>query len=135
MNYDCYLLNHMSCKVLKGSVHLTKLYGTTPNISTIILYMFHQEVFYATHNQSFPSASEERATFWVGFVEHVGDTLTHKLFDAATRKIIYRSAVRPSDDIHPDNSLVPDGGEIPRLPNPLFSFSLGKIKVNLLPRQ
>ena len=36
---------------------------------------------YATHNQSYPSTSEERAARWVGFGEHVGDALTHKLLD------------------------------------------------------
>ena len=56
-----------------------------------------QPVFYATHNQSYPSASEERAARWVGFGEYVGDALTHKLLDDDTKKILYRSAVRELD--------------------------------------
>ena len=40
-----------------------------------------QPVFYATHNQSYPSASEERAARSVGFGEYVGGALTHKLLD------------------------------------------------------
>ena len=49
-------------------------------------------MFYATHNQSYPSSSEERAARWVGFGEHVGDALTHKLLDDDTKKILCRSA-------------------------------------------
>ena len=93
ITYVCYLLNHMSCKALKDSVHLKKLYGVTPDISILLLYTLYQAVFYAAHNQSFPSTTEERAAFWVGFGEHVGDVLTHKLLDADTQKILYRCAV------------------------------------------
>ena len=77
---------------------------------SILLYTFYQPVFYATHNQSYPSASEERAARWVGFGENVGDALTHKLLDDDTKKILYRSAVRPSDSTHPNRRLLPDGG-------------------------
>ena len=44
----------------------------------MLLYTFYQPVFYAAHDQHFPSESEERATFWVGFGEHCGDVMTHK---------------------------------------------------------
>ena len=44
--------------------------------------------------------------------------LTHKLLDDDTKKILYRSAVRPSDSAHP---------------NKLSLSGLGKIIVNLLP--
>ena len=54
---------------------------------------FYQSMFYASHNQSFPSTSEEKHAFWVGFGEHVGDAITHKLLDSSSNKIIYHSAV------------------------------------------
>ena len=60
-----------------------------------LLYTFYQPDFYATHDQYFPSDSEDRAGFWVGFAEHCGDSLTHMVLDAVTNKIIYRSALRP----------------------------------------
>ena len=71
---------------------------------------------YATHNQSYPSVSEERAVHWVGFGEHVGDALTHKLLDDDTKKILFRSAVRPSDSAPPNKRLVPDGGKSSKTP-------------------
>ena len=89
----CYILNHISCKSLKGQFPLTKLYGITPGISSIMMYTFYQSVYYACHNQSFPSTSEEKHAFWVGFGEHVVDTITHKLLDYSSNKILYNSTV------------------------------------------
>ena len=40
MSYACYILNHLSCKSLKGQLPLTKLYGITPDISIIKMYTF-----------------------------------------------------------------------------------------------
>ena len=92
---ECYLLNHISCEGLDGKIPLFALTGITPDISIILLFTFYQPVFYATYDQKFPSEREERAGYWVGFGEHCGDAMTHKLLDHDTQKIIYRSAVRP----------------------------------------
>ena len=102
----------------------------SPDISILLLYTVYQRLFYATHNQSYPSASEKRAARWVGFGEHVGDALTHKLLDDDTKKILYRSAVRPSESAHPNKHLE---GRAPRPPNQLSLLGLGKMIVNLLP--
>ena len=64
------ILNHLSCKAFAGNVPLGMLYGVSPDTSIILLYTFYQPLFYANHNQSYPSASEERAASWVGFGEH-----------------------------------------------------------------
>ena len=88
MSYTCYILNHLSCKSLKGQIPLTKLYGVIPDISLLMMYTFYQPVYYASHKQSFPSTSEEKHAFWVGFGEHVGNAITHKLLDFSSNKII-----------------------------------------------
>ena len=111
MSYACYVLNHLSCKSLQGQIPLTRLYGATPGISILVMYTFYQPVNYASHNQSFPSTSEEKHAFWVGFGEHVGDAITHKLLDSSSNKIIYQSAVHPADNLHPNKHLLPDLGE------------------------
>ena len=72
----CYILNHSACGALNGSIPLLVLYGIPPDISIMLFYTFYQPVLYATHDQHFPSESEERAACWVGFVEHCGDTMT-----------------------------------------------------------
>ena len=83
MSYTCYILSHLSCKSPKEQIPLTKLYGMTPVISIIMMYTFYQSVYYASHSQSFPSTSEEKHGFWVGFGEHSGDAITHKLLDSS----------------------------------------------------
>ena len=85
MIYVCYILNHIACGAL--NVALLVLYRVTPDISIMLLYTFYRPVFYATHGQHFPSESEERAAFWVGFGEHCGDAMTHKLLDKITQKL------------------------------------------------
>ena len=72
--YVCYILNHIACGTLNGSIPLLVLYGITPDISIMILFTFYQPVFYATHNQHFPSESKEWAEFLGrNFGEHCGD--------------------------------------------------------------
>ena len=130
MIHASYSLNHLSCEALAGNVPLEMLYGVSPDISINLLYSFYQPVFYATHNQSYPSASEERAARWVGFGEHIGDALTHKLLDDDTKKILYR---------YPQILPIPTSiwylmeGRAPRPPNQLSLSGLGKMIVNLLP--
>ena len=81
----CYLLNHIACTALDGKIPLLALTGITPDISIILLFTFYQPVFYATYDQHFPSESEERAGYWVGFGEHCGDAMTHKILDQDTQ--------------------------------------------------
>ena len=110
--YLCYLLNHIACTALDGKIPLLALTGITPDISIILLFTFYQPVFYATYDQHFPSESEERTCYWVGFGEHCGDATTHKILDHDTQKIIYRSAVRPKKSSTPNHRLTPHGGEV-----------------------
>ena len=83
--YVCYLLNHIACTALDGKIPLFALTGITPDISIILPFTFYQPVFYATYDQHFPSESEERADYWVGFGEHCGDAMTHKILDHDTQ--------------------------------------------------
>ena len=110
--YVCYLLNHIACTALDGKIPLLALTGITPDIAIILLFTFYQPVFYATCDQNFPSESEERAGYWVGFGEHCGDAMTHKILDHDTQKIIYRSAVRPKKSSTPNHRLAPHGGKV-----------------------
>ena len=119
MSYVCYLLNHISCKSLNGQIPLTKLYGVTPDISIIMMYTFYQSVYYASHNQSFPSTCEKKHAFWVGFGEHVGDAITHRLLDSSSNKMLYRSAVHPANELHPNKHLLTDLGEAVRSNKPI----------------
>ena len=88
LQYVCYILNHMSTASLGGQVPLQVLHGVTPDISIMILYTFYQPVLYSTYDQYFPSESEERAGFRVGFAEHCSDSLTDMVLEADSLKII-----------------------------------------------
>ena len=110
--YVCYLHNHIACAALDGKVTLFTLTGKTPDISIILLFTFYQPVFYATHDQHYLSESEERPAYWVGIGEHCGDTITYKLIDMETQKIIYRSAVRAQKSSTPNHRLAPHGGKV-----------------------
>ena len=63
------------------------------------LYIMH-----LTTNLSLPLVKKH--AFWVGFGEHVGDAITHKLLDSSSDKLIYRSDVHSADDIHPNKCLL-----------------------------
>ena len=65
----------------------------------------------SSHDTSFPSTFEEKHAFWVGFGEHVGDAITHKILNSSSKKMLYRSAVHPADDVHPNKHLLTDLGE------------------------
>jgi len=97
----CYLLNHISSAALDGHTPLYKLTGQKPDISALLLFHFYQRIFYSTLDKHFPD-SEERAGYWVGVAENIGDALTFKILDAKTHKIINRSSVRP-DTVHNPN--------------------------------
>ena len=63
MIYVSYILNYIACGALNGSIPLLVLYGITPDISIMLLYTFYQPVFYATHDQHFPSESQKEQYF------------------------------------------------------------------------
>ena len=95
---------------MQHMTNISLLTGITPDTSIILLFTFYQPVFYATYYQHFPYESEERAGYWVGFGEHCGDAMTHKILDHDTQIIIYRSAVRPKKSSTPNHRLAPHGG-------------------------
>ena len=68
---------HLLPDDLSPYIPLLALTGITPDISIILLFTFYLPVIYATYDQHFPSESEERAGYWVGFGEHCGDAMTH----------------------------------------------------------
>ena len=68
--YVCYLFNHIVCTALDRKIPLLDVIHITTDISIILLFNFYQPVFYTTYDQNYPSESEERAGYWVGFGEH-----------------------------------------------------------------
>ena len=133
MIHASYILNHLSCEALAGNVPLGMLYGVSPDISIILLYTFYQPVYNATHNQSYPSASEERAARWVG--------LANMLVMLSPTNYLMMTPRNSSTDLLSDPQILPIPtsvwyqmeGRAPRPPNQLSLSGLGKMIVNLLP--
>ena len=120
--YVYYLLNHIACASLDGTIPLCTLTGITPDISIILLFTFYQAVFYATHDQHFPSESEERAGNWVGFGEHCGDTSSWTM---KPRKLSIGALLGPRNLLLPTIGLHHMEGRF------LHLLTLLKIKLNL----
>ena len=72
LQYVCVLLNHMSSPSLDGLAPLQALTTQTPDISFLLHFSFYE----ASH---FPSTSNEKKGYWVGFSNNVGDKLTCKI--------------------------------------------------------
>ena len=133
MIHASYILNHLSCKALGGNVPLGMLYGVSPDISILLLCTFYQPVIYATHNQSYPSVSEERAAHWLD--------LESMLVMLSPTHFLMMTPRKSSTDLLLDLQILPIPtrdwyqmeGRAPRPPNPLSLSGLGKMIVNLLP--
>ena len=86
-------------------MHLFALTGITPDISIILLSTFYQPVFYATYDQNFPSESEERDGYWVGFGEHRGDAMTYKILPPFLVRVGFQSFFKSNPQNFHRNSL------------------------------
>ena len=91
------------------------LTGITPEVSIILLFTFYQPVVYPTYDQNFPSESEERAGYCVGFGENCGDAMAHKILDHDTQKKSIEVLLDPRSLPLPTISLHHMEGRFPHL--------------------
>ena len=94
--YVIFILNSVAYAGLNWRTPMEVWGGATPDISIITQFHFWQLVYYSVDNK-WPSESREKLAHFVGFGDTVGDALTYKLLTVDTKKIIYRSAVRPAN--------------------------------------
>jgi hypothetical protein len=92
--YVCFLYNHTNNETIRA-IPLTLLLGVTVDISVLLRFHFWQKVYYKKEDAGFPSESKEGVGHIVGISEHVGNALTWKILTDDTKKVIYRSQVRP----------------------------------------
>ena len=72
--YVVYILNHLAHSQLNGQTPIYAAFGTTPDISALLLFYFYQRVLYHQKNTPFPGSKELSGRF-VGIAENVGDAL------------------------------------------------------------
>ena len=96
--YICVVLNHLASPTLQGICPVQALQGTTPDVSFMLHFSFYEPVYYRIDSSepdlNFPSSSNEKKGYWVGFANNPGDRLTWRILTEDTQKIIICSGIR-----------------------------------------
>ena len=123
LQYICVVLNHLASPTLQGICPVQALQGTTPDISFLLHFSFYEPVYYRIDSSepdlNFPSSSNEKKGYWVGFADNQGDSLTWRILTEDTQKIIIRSGVRSALRTTTNQRLASPSGEGTTLPFPI----------------
>ena len=137
LQYICVVLNHLASPTLQGICPVQALEGTTPDISFLLHFSFYEPVYYRIDSSepdlNFPSSSNEKKGYWVGFADNQGDSLTWRILTEDTQKIIIRSGVRSALRTTTNQSLASPSGEGTTLPFPIPYPQQSKIPLPLDP--
>ena len=86
-------------------------------------FSFYEPVYYRIDSSepdlNFPSSSNEKKGYWVGFADNQGDSLTWRILTEDTQKIIIRSGVRSALRTTTNQRLASSSGEGTTLPFPI----------------
>ena len=123
LQYICVVLNHLASPTLQGICPVQALEGTTPDISFLLHFSFYEPVYYRIDSSepdlNFPSSSNEKKGYWVGFADNQGDSLTWRILTEDTQKIIIHSGVRSALRTTTNQHLASPSGEGTTLPFPI----------------
>ena len=123
LQYICVILNHLASPTLQGICPVQALEGTTPDISFLLHFSFYEPVYYRIDSSepdlNFPSSSNEKKGYWVGFADNQGDSFTWRILTEDTQKIIIRSGVRSALRTTTNQRLASPSGEGTTLPFPI----------------
>ena len=127
LQYICVVLNHLASPTLQGICPVQALQGTTPDVSFMLHFSFYEPVYYRIDSSepdlNFPSSSNEKKGYWVGFADNQGDSLTWRILTEDTHKIIIRSGVRSALRTTTNQCLASPSGEGTTLPFPFLILS------------
>ena len=123
LQYICVVLNHLASPTLQGICPIQALQGTTPDVSFMLHFSFYEPVYYRIDSSepdlNFPSSSNEKTGYWVGFADNQGDCLTWRILTEDTHKIIIRFGVRSALRTTTNQHLASPSGEGTTLPFPI----------------
>ena len=123
LQYICVVLNHLASPTLQGICPVQALEGTTPDVSFMLHFSFYEPVYYRIDSSepalNFPSSSNEKKGYWVGFADNQGDSLTWRILTEDTQKIIIHSGVRSALRTTTNQCLASPSGEGTTLPFPI----------------
>ena len=123
LQYICVVLHHLASPTLQGICPVQALEGTTPDISFMLHFSFYEPVYYRIDSSepdlNFPSPSNEKKGYWVGFANNPGDHLTWRILTEDTQKIIICSGVPSVLRTTTNQRLASPSGEGTKLPFPI----------------
>ena len=123
LQYICVVLNHLASPTLQGICPVQALQGTTPDVSFMLHFSFYEPVYYRIDSSepdlNFPSSSNEKKGYWVGFADNQGDSLTWRILTEDTQKIIIRSGIHSALRTTTNQRLASPSGEGTTLPFPI----------------
>ena len=103
LQYICVVLNHLASPTLQGIFPVQALEGTTSDVSFMLHFSFYELVYYRIDSSepdlNFPSSSNEKKGYWVGFADNQGDNFTWRILTEDTQKIIICSGVRSASEL------------------------------------
>ena len=121
LQYICVVLNHLASPTLQGICPVQALQGTTPDISFMLHPSFYEPVHYRTDSSEpdfhFPSSSNEKKGYWVGFDNNQGDHLTWSILTEDTHKIIICYGIQSALRTTTNQCLASPSGEGTTLPS------------------
>ena len=134
LQYICVVLHHFASPTLQGICPAPALQGTTPDISFMLHSSFYEPVHYridfSEPDFHFPSSSNEKKGYWVGFADNPGDRLTWRILTEDTQKIIVCSGIQNALRTTTNQRLASPSGEGTTLP---FSIPYPQQSKNSLP--
>ena len=74
--YLVYLLNHTAVESLSWRTPIETCFGHTPDISSLLQFMFYELLYFLDQDACFPETGEHLGRF-VGIAENHGDALTY----------------------------------------------------------
>ena len=123
LQYICVVLNHLASPTLQGIYPVQALQGTTRDVSFMLHFSFYEPVYYRIDSSepdlNFPSSSNEKKGYWVGFADNQGDSFTWRILTEDTQKIIIRSGIRSALRTTTNQRLASPSGEGTTLPFPI----------------
>ena len=123
LQYICVVLNHLASPTLQGICPVQALQGTTPDVSFMLHFSFYEPVYYRIDSSepdlNFPSSSNEKKGYWVGFADNQGDSFTWRILTEDTHKIIICSGVRSALSTTTNQCIASTSGEATTLPFPI----------------
>ena len=97
--FVAFCMNHMAVESLEWRTPLEVLTGQTPDISPLLQYEFHEDVYFTDYRASNAVTAETEIAGWFyGIAENVGHSMTYKVLSKEDMTIYHRSCLRRASD-------------------------------------